>query len=334
MKRILALLILTATLTSAPKTVQALDAQLTNHIEAAISSHFIGLSYIPNAFNRIEAQSFRIDTEIDTFIFRLRIAKQTDAYTESDSTPIVLYDDYTFMGTILSLAFSDGRLAFSVVGSSNYRTETLIQFYGYRKESSDYTMTFREAIVYDINAPKQADNQALYFLGTVRPFTEQDLRGLSLDELAYLRNEFFARKGYIFQTEKMRTYFAARPWYKPTTANVSLPSVEAVNVEYIRSLEKRMAFGSNSSDIEKINNLYAVAQRRQLTESDLRNLSPFELPYLRNTFYAKKGLIFYLLQYRDYFERQSWYKGTANNVDDQLSPLDKANIRFIQSLEN
>jgi len=94
-----------------------------------------------------------------------------------------------------------------------------------------------------------------------------------------------------------------------------------------------MAFGNNPSDIERINSLYAVAQRRLLTNDDLKGLSPFELPYLRNTFYARKGLVFYLLQYRDYFERQDWYEGRLKNVDHLLSAMDKENILVIQGLE-
>lgn len=47
--------------------------------------------------------------------------------------------------------------------------------------------------------------------------TESDLKDKSKEELALMRNEIFARKGYIFQTEPYKSYFNSKSWYKPNS---------------------------------------------------------------------------------------------------------------------
>jgi len=333
MKRTLALLLLASVFASRPYTVEALDADIAPHVEPALTKHFIALCFIPNQYNRIETQSLRLDEKTGAFVFKLRIAKRTENWDDSDTPSfITIYDDYTFEGVVRSANLKGGVLTLTIDGRSTLKAESLT-FYGREKDSYISTLAFKDAVVYDTSREAREDDSALYFVGTRRRFTEEDLGGLSVDELGYLRNEFFARRGFIFKTDKMRSYFAAKPWYEASAAAVTLPAVESGNVEFIRGLEKRMAFGNNPSDIERINSLYAVAQRRLLTNDDLKGLSPFELPYLRNTFYARKGLVFYLLQYRDYFERQDWYEGRLKNVDHLLSAMDKENILVIQGLE-
>lgn len=60
------------------------------------------------------------------------------------------------------------------------------------------------------------------------------------DELKIMRNEIFARHGYIFQTDDMRSYFAKQSWYKPERTNVDnlLSKIEKKNVLTIKSAEK------------------------------------------------------------------------------------------------
>ena len=61
------------------------------------------------------------------------------------------------------------------------------------------------------------------------------------DELKIMRNEIFARHGYIFQTDDMRSYFAKQSWYRPERTNVDnlLSKIEKKNVATIKSAEKQ-----------------------------------------------------------------------------------------------
>ena len=70
-----------------------------------------------------------------------------------------------------------------------------------------------------------------------RVLTEKDLEGYSKEQLRIMRNEIFARHGYIFKTYKMRNYFNGQYWYKPDTATVVLSEIEIKNVELMKSME-------------------------------------------------------------------------------------------------
>jgi hypothetical protein len=51
-----------------------------------------------------------------------------------------------------------------------------------------------------------------------RAVKEQDLRPLALDDLRVMRNEIYARHGYVFLRDEdpdLVDYFARQPWYQP-----------------------------------------------------------------------------------------------------------------------
>lgn len=68
---------------------------------------------------------------------------------------------------------------------------------------------------------------------------ESQLKGKSLEELAMLRNEISARKGYVFSTWKYAQYFGNQAWYKPVQSNseIQLSEIENKNIEIIKKLE-------------------------------------------------------------------------------------------------
>lgn len=61
----------------------------------------------------------------------------------------------------------------------------------------------------------------------------------TLDELKIMRNEIFARHGYIFSTDAMKKHFSMQTWYKGTKTNVDnlLNSIEKKNVATIKKAE-------------------------------------------------------------------------------------------------
>jgi len=72
-----------------------------------------------------------------------------------------------------------------------------------------------------------------------RLLTENDLIGLSKEELRIMRNEIYARHGYIFKSQDLRDYFSSKSWYSPQYNDISskLSTVEKKNVEFIRGHE-------------------------------------------------------------------------------------------------
>lgn len=69
--------------------------------------------------------------------------------------------------------------------------------------------------------------------------TSRELRKYSSYDLRIMRNEVFARYGYIFKSSDLREYFNAQEWYRPLYNNVNhrLTHIEKVNVEKIKEYE-------------------------------------------------------------------------------------------------
>ncbi|HPE58129.1 MAG TPA: YARHG domain-containing protein [Bacteroidales bacterium] len=87
---------------------------------------------------------------------------------------------------------------------------------------------------YDQKFPKGKFPQA-----SIRLLNESDLNGLSKKDLKIMRNEIFARYGYIFITEDMKFYFSNQPWYQGKYKDVSsmLTDIEIKNVKFIKKHE-------------------------------------------------------------------------------------------------
>jgi len=80
----------------------------------------------------------------------------------------------------------------------------------------------------------------LYPQSSSRLLTSSDLSNLTKRDLKIMRNEVFARHGYIFKTFDMRHYFSQQNWYRPIYNDVTdqLSDIEKNNVELIKSYEK------------------------------------------------------------------------------------------------
>lgn len=77
-----------------------------------------------------------------------------------------------------------------------------------------------------------------YHITGTRKLTEEDLKGLSSEQLRIMRNEIYARNGYIFQDRKLREYFMQKSWYSPVTRDVSLTQIEQYNILFIKGYEE------------------------------------------------------------------------------------------------
>lgn len=59
-------------------------------------------------------------------------------------------------------------------------------------------------------------------------------------ELRIMRNEIYARYGYIFKSKEMQEYFNKQPWYEASRENVDkyLSDIEKANIELIKKWEE------------------------------------------------------------------------------------------------
>lgn len=80
-----------------------------------------------------------------------------------------------------------------------------------------------------------------YHITSSRLLTEEDIKGFSKSDLMIMRNEIFARHGYIFQDPMLQEHFSQMPWYTPQQDDISqitLSSVEQNNVLFIQRYEQ------------------------------------------------------------------------------------------------
>ena len=86
-------------------------------------------------------------------------------------------------------------------------------------------------------------DSALYLFPSDTTYvSESDLQGLTKHEVALIRNEIFARHGYIFKTEEFKVYFDTTSWYvpNPNYSDSLLNDIERANVKFIQQYEKKM----------------------------------------------------------------------------------------------
>jgi hypothetical protein len=74
---------------------------------------------------------------------------------------------------------------------------------------------------------------------SMRLLTSSDLNEMSKQDLKIMRNEIFARHGYIFKTSDMKSYFATQSWYQGQYDNVNslLSNIEQQNIALIKRYE-------------------------------------------------------------------------------------------------
>ena len=72
--------------------------------------------------------------------------------------------------------------------------------------------------------------------------SQSDLIGLNLMELELMRNEIYARHGYIFKLDRLRRHFANEPWYRGYTTDAKVVAadfndIEKKNIQIIKDYE-------------------------------------------------------------------------------------------------
>ncbi|GAB5524968.1 MAG: hypothetical protein Roseis2KO_28400 [Roseivirga sp.] len=87
---------------------------------------------------------------------------------------------------------------------------------------------------------KELKTEELYRNVSIELLKEEDLKQLSVEQLAKMRNTVFATYGYRFKTTKWLTYFEKQAWYKPSTDIVTeenLNPIERINMALIKRVE-------------------------------------------------------------------------------------------------
>jgi hypothetical protein len=96
--------------------------------------------------------------------------------------------------------------------------------------------------IYWFNLSNSQELKGRYQFASTYILIDNILSYFSQTELKMIRNEIFARHGYIFKGADMKDYFAKQEWYKSKYDNVDdkLSELEKLNIELIKRYEMKL----------------------------------------------------------------------------------------------
>ena len=89
---------------------------------------------------------------------------------------------------------------------------------------------------------EQNSEDYIFWDSNIRYLTDYDVAGLSLQQICYAKNEIYARRGYMFNSQELREYFGRKGWYHGTIPGASFSSsvfndYEVANIELLQGYE-------------------------------------------------------------------------------------------------
>ena len=101
-------------------------------------------------------------------------------------------------------------------GSAMQETETATEAAAATEAQQPVTIKGQPETASQENASSQTAASWSQPESSLRLLTEEDLAGLTYDELQMVINEIYARHGRIFKTPEIGSYFESQPWYEGT----------------------------------------------------------------------------------------------------------------------
>jgi len=108
-----------------------------------------------------------------------------------------------------------------------------------QKEISDKLLNEKSGSQSNSNYNSSGNYPGIFPQASEKYLSNSDLYDLSQWDLKIMRNEIFARHGFIFQTDEMRNYFSNMNWYNPRFYDVNnmLSKIEKENISLIKKYE-------------------------------------------------------------------------------------------------
>ena len=109
----------------------------------------------------------------------------------------------------------------------------------------DQDYTYRGIGSYSVKQTAAVSEDYIFSDSDSRYLEEEEIIRLPLQLICYARNEIYARKGYIFQSEQLREYFGGKDWYSPTVPAASFSDsvfneYESTNIMLLKQIEYRI----------------------------------------------------------------------------------------------
>jgi hypothetical protein len=132
--------------------------------------------------------------------------------------------------------------------SSKFCNDTLLLNLRYYSRHVDPSEYYRYGENLQWNTDETDDSysfdmlESFYEVGRLKMFAKSDLNIVNVQHLPIIRNQFYARKGYIFKTQKMQQFFDRKIWYEGVDDDVTnqLNNNEVYNVHLIKDIEDQL----------------------------------------------------------------------------------------------
>lgn len=104
-----------------------------------------------------------------------------------------------------------------------------------------YQLWIKSGYMEEVQLPEEEPESDFLFPSNEKLITEADLDKHTKEEVAIIRNEIYARHGYIFKTEPFITYFNGKSWYvkNENFHEGMLNDIERANREFIVAYESK-----------------------------------------------------------------------------------------------
>ena len=146
-----------------------------------------------------------------------------------------------YWGTVAASSFSSNVFNSTEISNIDSLTQAENARGGYALDQPGYS--YEEIGSYSEKSTEKrvSSGDFIFYDSAIRSLSPDEIEGLSLQTLCYARNEIYARRGYVFQSQELRDYFGSRRWYYPTVpaANFSPAVFNSIETANIALLKKR-----------------------------------------------------------------------------------------------
>lgn len=228
----------------------------------------------------------------------------------------------SFVGLGLISCKKEGKISESKTDSLNVKQETEFvpeihkELYGiYNGEfngnywDEDYEATDYKKLSLKIN---RITKDSVY--GSWAAFNKSSVKAPE-KKLKLLKREFVYNPNFMLDEDSDLI-----DWTNPKEFTEKYTDEETGKTEVYKTEKNRFA----SDAVFKLN-----ASKQKLTEKDLKNLRKLDLEIIKNAVFARHGYAFKKDTYRNFFEATDWYIPVSNNVDNDLSALEKENVALL-----
>lgn len=166
-------------------------------------------------------------------------------------------------------------------------------------------------------------------------------------ELLLIRNEIYARHGYIFEDVQLLNYFLCQDWYAPAVLaadfdETTLNEFEDGNIGLIKVYEQKAkgvtySPGNPYAYYDYYDYMFSYSDYYELESYDVTGLSLEELCLARNEIFARHGYTFTDQDLLEYFLQKDWYRPTTPPGRKDLislTSIETKNVDFIKSYED